>query len=99
MAHLALNGEYSMPNRSDCMSLQTINSKKDQVKTTTAKLTTNRALSNNLTTGDIQGAMPKLHGSKVVNRPEFNQTNWDIYGAGPRALHIGLLKKETNLLT
>ena len=55
MAHLALNGEYSMPNRSDCMSLQTINSKKDQVKTTTAKLTTNRALSNNLTTGDIQG--------------------------------------------
>ncbi len=31
MAHLALSGDYAMPNRADLMSLQTINAKKDQM--------------------------------------------------------------------
>ena len=57
MAHLALSGDFAFPQRADLMSLQTINSKQDQTKTTTAKLTTNRALSNNLQTNDIQGKL------------------------------------------
>ena len=48
---------------------------------------------------DDVGAAPKLHGSKQSNKPEFVNTNWDIDRSGPRALHIGLYKKETNLLT
>lgn len=31
MAHLALTGDFAMPNRADLMSLQTITGKKDQV--------------------------------------------------------------------
>lgn len=45
------------------------------------------------------GAAPKLHGSKQTNKPEFTNTNWDIDRSGPRALHIGLYKEETNLKT
>ena len=126
MAHLALTGDFPMPNRSDLMSLQTINARQDQAKVTTQKMTTLRNTSNNLTTNDIEGksstssqldlkreseiitetarecfsgAGPKLHGSKQVNKPEFTNTNWDIDRSGPRALHIGLYKQETNLLT
>ena len=47
----------------------------------------------------FSGAGPKLHGSKQVSKPEFTNTNWDIDRSGPRALHIGLYKQETNLLT
>ena len=32
-----------------------------------------------------------------MNKPEFVNTNWDIDRSGPRALHIGLYKNETNL--
>ena len=45
------------------------------------------------------GAVPKLHGSKVVNKPDFMNQNWDIDRAGPRALHMNLYKAETNLAT
>ena len=45
------------------------------------------------------GAAPKLHGSQQVNKPEFINANWDIDRSGPRALHIGLYKEETNLKT
>ena len=55
MAHLALTGDFAMPNRADLMSLQTINAKKDQMQTGTAKLNTIRNFSNNLNTSDIQG--------------------------------------------
>lgn len=55
MAHLALSGDFAMPNRADLMSLQTITSKKDQVQTGTAKLNTIRNTSNNLNTADIGG--------------------------------------------
>jgi len=55
MAHLALSGDFAMPNRADLMSLQTITSKKDQVKTGTQKLNTIRNTSNNLNTADIGG--------------------------------------------
>jgi len=58
-----------------------------------------RTLSNNLATNDIQGAAPKLHGSQQVNKAEYINANWDIDRSGPRALHIGLYKKETNLAT
>ena len=44
-----------MPNRSDLMSLSTINAKNDQVKTTTGKFSTMRGVSNNLNTVDIAG--------------------------------------------
>lgn len=45
------------------------------------------------------GAIPKLHGSKKVNKAEYGNSNWDIDRSGPRALHIGLYKEETNLKT
>ena len=34
-----------------------------------------------------------------MNKPEFTNSNWDIDRSGPRALHIGLIKDETNLRT
>ena len=43
------------------------------------------------------GAAPKLHGSKQTKKQEFTNSNWDIDRSGPRALHIGLYKEETNL--
>ena len=44
------------------------------------------------------GANPKLFGSRPVNRPELSNTTWDIFGAGPRALHVPLENKpETNM--
>jgi len=88
-----------MPNRADLMSLQTITGRKDQVSTKTNKFSSMRTISNNLATTDIQGAAPKLHGSQQVNKPEFINANWDIDRSGPRALHIGLYKNETNLKT
>lgn len=45
------------------------------------------------------GAVPKLHGSKQVNKPDYINANWDIERAGPRALHMDLYKAETNLAT
>lgn len=45
----------------------------------------------------IVGASPKLHGSKQVNKPEFQNTNWDIARSQPAALHIGLNKPQANL--
>ena len=44
------------------------------------------------------GANPKLFGSRQINKPEFNNTSWDIFGAGPRALHVPLTKPQTNLI-
>ena len=44
------------------------------------------------------GAQSKLFGSRTVNRPEFNNTSWDIFGAEPRALHVALDKPQTNLI-
>ena len=55
MAHLGLTGDYPMPNRSDLMSLATINNKKDQVQTNTSKFNSIRNTSSNLNTEDIQG--------------------------------------------
>lgn len=120
MVHMALTGDFSMPNRADLMSLSTISKKKDQVSTSTYdRFSTIRNTSNNLVTGDIDGksfgktfkgqlttfrysflgAAPKLHGSKKINKAEFSNQNWDIDRSGPRALHIGLYKQETNLKT
>jgi len=90
---------YPMPSRGDLMSLQTMGAKKDNLKTTTAQFTTVRNTSSNLHTSDIHGAVPKLHGSKQVNKPDFMNQNWDIERAGPRALHMNLYKVETNLNT
>ena len=81
------------------MSLSTVNVQKDNMKTTTRKFQSGRLESNNLNTSDIQGASPKLHGSRVVNKPEFSNTNWDIARSQPAALHIGLNKPEYNLLS
>ena len=55
MAHLGLTGDFPMPQRSDLMSLATINQKKDGVSTNTNKFSSMRTLSNNLATSDIQG--------------------------------------------
>ena len=55
MTHLALTGDFPMPNRADLMSLQTINAKQDSTKTTTSRFTTVRNTSNNLHTNDIEG--------------------------------------------
>ena len=49
---------YQMPCRKDLMSLSSINYCQDGMKTTTMKFSTVRALSNNMTTRDIDG---KLH--------------------------------------
>ena len=63
MAHLALTGDFAMPNRADLMSLQTINGKQDAVKTNTMKFTTVRNTSNNLHTNDIEGKSASPTGS------------------------------------
>ena len=55
-----------------------------------------RTASQNLDIGDIEGAKPKLHGSKQVNKPD-GTANWDIDRSCPRALHVGLNKPEYNL--
>lgn len=44
---------YPMPSRGDLMSLQTINARADNVKTTTNRFTTVRNTSDNLFTQDI----------------------------------------------
>jgi len=79
------------------MSLATINVKQDKVSTNTSKFSSIRNTSNNLITNDITGAVPKLHGSQKVNKAEYINSNWDIDRSGPRGLHIGLYKNETNL--
>lgn len=48
---------YPMPNRSDLMSLQTINQLKDMTKTTTKTMITGRGTSLNLDTRDIAGKL------------------------------------------
>lgn len=48
--------DYPMPGRRDLMSLSVIDQNKDSFKVTTNKMTTNRNISQNLTTQDIQGA-------------------------------------------
>jgi len=61
MAHLAITGDFAMPNRVDCMSLQTITKKQDQVSTSTnSRFGTIRNTSNNLFTTDIDGKCPLL---------------------------------------
>ena len=67
MAHLALSGDYAMPNRADLMSLQTINAKKDQMQTGTAKLNTIRNTSNNLCTSDIQGKGQRKANNRMIS--------------------------------
>ena len=88
---------YPMPGRKDLMSLSSIDADRDNMKTTTRKFATRRFESSNLSTADIQGASPKLHGSRQVNKPEFSNTNWDIERSQPAALHISLNKPEGNL--
>lgn len=68
MAHLALSGDFAFPQRSDLMSLQTINKKLDVQKTTTNKFTTTRAASQNLQTADIQGKNPSVALSQWLAR-------------------------------
>ena len=60
MAHLGLTGDYPMPSRSDCMSLQTITAKRDQVSTNTSKFASIRNTSSNLNTNDIQGKSTQI---------------------------------------
>jgi hypothetical protein len=84
-----------MPNRADLMSLSKIDAGKDMMKTTTSKFTSPRGLSNNLATTDIDGAVPKLHGNKNIQatKQQWNLTNNDIEGSGPRHLHMSLNNK------
>ena len=51
----------------------------------------------NFCLGFVLGSKPHVWAKQEVNRPEFNLINDDIYGAGPRMLHIGLDKPEFNL--
>ncbi len=88
---------YPMPNRADTMGLSVINGNRDGMYTHTKKFNSSRQWNDSLKTTDIAGAQPKLHGSKVVNKPDLSNQNWDIDRSGPRALHIGLNKPETNL--
>jgi len=83
------------------MSLNTIGAKVDGMKTTTSKFATVRGLSHNLATNDIQGAVPKLHGSRAVSstKEQFNLMNHDIERSAPRQLHIGLNKQENAMRT
>jgi|FrelakmetLWP11LW_1041352.scaffolds.fasta_scaffold53317_3 hypothetical protein len=56
MVHMALTGDFAMPNRADLMSLSTISKKKDQVNTSTYdRFSTIRNTSSNLATSDIDG--------------------------------------------
>lgn len=43
------------------------------------------------------GANPRIWAKQEVNRPEFINVNYDIYGTAPRQLHVGLNKPEYNL--
>lgn len=67
------------------------------MKTTTNKFSSVRVNSNNLHTGDIDGASPKLHGSRVTNKPDMSNQNWDIDRSAPRALHMPLYKPDNIL--
>jgi hypothetical protein len=87
---------YPTLNRSHLMSLSSIGSM-DSKKLTTKSFTSNRQVSMNLDTRDIEGASPKIHGSHVPHKQEYSLNNWDIDRAFPRALHVGLHKPETNL--
>ena len=69
MAHLALTGDFAMPNRADLMSLQTINQKQDNVATKTGKFTTIRNASNNLNTSDIDGKSHAAHHQPAQKLP------------------------------
>mmetsp|Transcript_9374 Transcript_9374/g.14267 ORF Transcript_9374/g.14267 Transcript_9374/m.14267 type:complete len:92 (+) Transcript_9374:31-306(+) len=72
--------------RSDLMSLSTINQQKDSMKTNTKKFSTMRTFSNNMGTSDISGAVPKLHGSRPVQatKEQYNLANHDIERSAPR---------------
>lgn len=105
---------FPMPGRKDLMSLSTVNADRDAMKTTTSKFYTRRGLSQNLTVGDILGkfpfmvnlltitlyvgAVPKLHGNKVVQnaKAQWNLSNADIERSNPRQLHFGLKNKPDN---
>lgn len=98
---------FPMPNRADLMSLSVINAKKDAMKTTTSKFFSPRATSMNGTTKDIPGkyfcfnllgAVPKLHGNRPIQatKDQWNLSNTDIEGSGPRTLHMGLSNKPDN---
>lgn len=71
MAHLALSGDFAMPNRADLMSLNTINKKQDQQQTTTAKFNTIRNTSNNLTTNDIAGKLASTRNTSYQRWQSF----------------------------
>ena len=43
------------------------------------------------------GAAPRIWIKPEVNKPEFVNTNYDIFGSCPRQLHVGLAKPEYNL--
>lgn len=84
-----------MPNRHDLMSLSSIRADKDGMKTTTFKFQTGRAASNNLNTRDIDGAVPKIHGSRQISDhgASTHMQNFDIERSAPRQLHLGLGNK------
>lgn len=71
------------------------------MKTSTTKFESTRGASQNMATSDIFGAVPKLHGNRVVQaaKAQNNLNNFDIERSVPRQLHIGLNKPEANLLT
>lgn len=68
------------------MSLSSINAGKDGMKTTTFKFQTGRGLSNNLNTRDIEGAVPKVHGSRPISDhgATTHMQNFDIERSAPR---------------
>lgn len=81
---------YPSFNKKDSMFLSTINQAKDGQKTTTKHFISNRTTSANLYTMDIEGAKPKLFGSRTINRPEYQNINLDIDGSFPKQLHLGI---------
>jgi len=63
---------FPMPNRTDTMGLSTINGAQDNVRTTTRKFATTRVDSQANNVKDIEGASPKLHGSRTFNKAEYS---------------------------
>lgn len=98
---MEMNDPFNYPalGRKDLMTLSTINQQRDGQKTTTKKFISGRTVSSNLYTLDIEGAQPKLFGSRALNKPDTQNYNADIDGSMPRQLHMKLEKPEYNLAT
>lgn len=60
---------WKMPSRRDTMNLNTLTERKDLCRVKTAiGLRTDRLTSDNMTAGDIKGALPRVDIPKVVRR-------------------------------